>query len=213
MFLIKQFVLKGESQMKNLTKLLAFFFTFILFFTNMSILEAKIMDKINSPSVCAIMVGDADVKSPDFMERLEENLNKDFEGIHQKHVDCDTKIQSLYQNYWFEKGELEEGKLTKTDLHEFVKYSNYDRCLFLIVSDPKIETTTVRRGFLGYAENTRASIEVKAFLVDKDKVLKIMSVTKENSSDTSELRAKRGAFTQCIKEVCKEIRPFLFGSL
>lgn len=100
-------MLKGESQMKNLTKLLAFFFTFILFFTNMSILEAKIMDKINSPSVCAIMVGDADVKSPDFMERLEENLNKDFEGIHQKHVDCDTKIQSLYQNYWFEKGELE----------------------------------------------------------------------------------------------------------
>lgn len=197
--------------MKNLTKLLAVFFTFALFFTNMNISEASIMDKVNSPNVCAIMVGNADVKSPDFMERLDENLNKDSEGTKQKHVDCNTKIQSLYQNYWFDKGELEEGKLTKTDLHEFVKYSGYDRCLFLIVSDPKIETTTVRKGFLGYAENTRASIEVKAFLVDKDKVLKIMSVTKENSSDTSELRAKRGAFTQCIKEVCKEMRPFIFN--
>lgn len=62
--------------MKNLTKLLTFFFTFTLFFTNMNILEARTMYKINSPSVCAIMVGNADVKSPDFMERLEENLNK-----------------------------------------------------------------------------------------------------------------------------------------
>ena len=175
----------------------------------MNILEARTMYKINSPSVCAIMVGNADVKSPDFMERLEENLNKDFEGIHQKHVDCDTKIQSLYQNYWFEK-ELEEGKLTKTDLHEFVKYSNYDRCLFLIVTDPKIETTTVRRGFLGYAENTRASIEVKAFLVDKDKVLKIMSVTKENSSDTSELRAKRVRLLNVLKKYVKRYVLFFF---
>lgn len=197
--------------MKNIFKLLALVFTFTLFFTNHTTAEASFKDRLYAPKVCALIVGDADVKSKDFMERLDENLNRDLDEDKSKRVECDTKIQSLYQNYWLDKGELEEGKLTKADLLEFVKYSGYDRVLYLIVSDPIVEKTKQSRGLFVKVENTRASIEVKGFLADKEKVLKIMSVTKNNSSETSELRAKRGAFTKCIKELCEEMRPYIFA--
>lgn len=197
--------------MKNLTKLLAFLFTFIILFSDCSITEAAFKDRIRAPKACALIVGGADVKTKDFMERLEENLNRDLDEDIYKKVDCGTQIQSLYQNYWLEKGELEEGKLTKAVLHDFVKFSKYDRCLFLVVNEPNMEKTKINLGIFGSAENTRASIEVKAFLADETKVLKIMSTTKNNQSDTSELRAKRGAFTKCIKEICEEMRPAIFA--
>lgn len=197
--------------MKNLTKLLAFLFTFVILFSNLSTTEASFKDRIKASKACALIVGGADVKTKDFIERLEENLNRDLDEDIYKKVDCGTQIQSLYQNYWLEKGELEEGKLTKAVLHDFVKFSGYDRCLFLVISEPDVEKTKINLGLFGYAENTRASIEVKAFLADESRVLKIMSTTKNNQSSTSELRSKRGAFTKCIKEVCEEMRPAIFA--
>lgn len=197
--------------MKNIIKLLTLIFTLTFFFSNTSITEASFKDRLYAPKVCALIIGSPDVKAKDFMERLEENLNRDLDEDKKKKVECGTKIQSLYQNYWLEKGELEEGRLTKAVLHDFVKFSGYDRCLFLVVEDPKMEKSKISAGIFGSIEQKRASIEVKGFLADQEKILKIMNVTKNNSSETSELRAKRGAFTKCIKELCEDMRPYIFA--
>ena len=165
---------------------------------------------ITAPKICALIIGDPAVKTKDFMERTEKYLNEDLDTEKYQKVAIGTDVQSLYQQYWFEKGFLEEQPLTKEDLTAFVKFSGYDRCLFLVMPDPSMEKTKVASAWYGFSENNRASIELNAFLVDQDKVLKIINITKDSSSSSSELSAKRGAYTKCIKEIAKELVPQMF---
>ncbi len=158
---------------------------------------------------CVVIVGDASVKTPDFFKYVDEAFNTEEK---KKKVVSGTEIQSLYQTYWLDKGFLEEQKLTKQDLNDFVKYSGYKKVLYLIVSSPVVEKT--KEGYGGWdgwvqTERTRASITIKTFLVNETDIIKAVDVTKEDDSVTSELRAKRGAFEKCIKEIKSAIGSYL----
>jgi len=150
---------------------------------------------------CIVIVGDAAIRTPDFFKSLDDTFNAEAKS---KKVISGTEIQSLYQTYWLDKGYLEEQKLTKQDLNDFVKYSGYDKVLFLIVNSPVMEKTKQGSGGWGawiQTERTRASISVKVFLANETSIIKAADVAKEDDSVTSELRAKRGAFEKCIKEI------------
>lgn len=158
---------------------------------------------------CVVIVGDAGVKTPDFFKYVDEAFNTEEK---KKKVVSGTEIQSLYQTYWLDKGFLEEQKLTKQDLNDFVKYSGYKKVVYLIVSSPVVEKTN--EGYGGWdgwvqTERTRASITIKTFLVNETDIIKAVDVTKEDDSVTSELRAKRGAFEKCIKEIKSAIGSYL----
>ena len=158
---------------------------------------------------CVVIVGDASVKTPDFFKYVDEAFNTEEK---KKKVVSGTEIQSLYQTYWLDKGFLEEQKLTKQDLNDFVKYSGYKKVVYLIVSSPVVEKTN--EGYGGWdgwvqTERTRASITIKTFLVNETDIIKAVDVTKEDDSVTSELRAKRGAFEKCIKEIKSAIGSYL----
>lgn len=158
---------------------------------------------------CVVIVGDASVKTPDFFKYVDEAFNTEEK---KKKVVSGTEIQSLYQTYWLDKGFLEEQKLTKQDLNDFVKYSGYKKVVYLIVSSPVVEKT--KEGYGGWdgwvqTERTRASITIKTFLVNETDIIKAVDVTKEDDSVTSELRAKRGAFEKCIKEIKSAIGSYL----
>jgi len=155
------------------------------------------------PKTCVVVIGESDVKSPDFTKFIGDAFNT--EGVKNK-VAYGTEIQSAYQNYWFQKGFLEEQKLQKQDLHDFVKFSSYDRCIFLIVSNPIVEKTRIPAGWFTTMEQTRASLEIKCFLADNENIIKTLTVTQNDDSQASELRAKRGAFEKCMKELAKGFR-------
>ena len=155
---------------------------------------------------CVVLIGNSDVKTPDFIKYIDKEFNNEEA---KKRIACGVEIQSIYQNYWFQKGYLEEQKLQKQDLHDFVKFSSYDRCLFLIISDPVVEKTKVPAGWFTTAEKTRASMEVKCFLADSTDIIKSFSVVKNDDSMASDLRAKRGAFEKCVKEFVKEFKPLV----
>ena len=158
---------------------------------------------------CVVIVGDAGVKTPDFFKYVDEAFNTEEK---KKKVVSGTEIQSLYQTYWLDKGFLEEQKLTKQDLNDFVKYSGYKKVFYLIVSSPVVEKTNEGHGgWDGWVqtERTRASITIKTFLVNETDIIKAVDVTKEDDSVTSELRAKRGAFEKCIKEIKSVIGSYL----
>jgi len=158
---------------------------------------------------CVVIVGDAGVKTPDFFKYVDEAFNTEEK---KKKVVSGTEIQSLYQTYWLDKGFLEEQKLTKQDLNDFVKYSGYKKVVYLIVSSPVVEKTNEGHGgWDGWVqtERTRASITIKTFLVNETDIIKAVDVTKEDDSVTSELRAKRGAFEKCIKEIKSAIGSYL----
>ena len=155
---------------------------------------------------CALLIADADMKTEDYMNKVSDCLKET------PNVVSGTKIQTKYQEYWFEKGELEEGKITPQVLFEFRKYSGYDKCLYLI-TEKTIEKTKQPKLFGSY-EKTRASVNIKGFLVGQDsngadKILKMINVTQQADSDTSDLRAKRGAFEKAMKELVKQFSMYL----
>lgn len=159
---------------------------------------------------CVVIVGNASVKTPDFFQYIDEAFNS--KDNNNKKVAFGTEIQSLYQTYWLDKGFLEEQKPTKQDLNDFVKYSGYNKVLFLIINTPVVEKTKQGGGGWGtwsVTEKTRASIGLKAFLTNENSVIKATDVTKEDDSFTSELRAKRGAFKKCMEEIKTIISPLI----
>ncbi len=155
---------------------------------------------------CALLIADADMKTEDFMNKVSDCLKES------PNVVFGTKIQTKYQEYWFEKGELEEGKITPQVLFEFRKYSGYDKCLYLI-TEKTVEKSKQPMLFGSY-EKTRASVNIKGYLVGQDatgadKILKMINVTQNADSDTSDLRAKRGAFEKAMKELAKQLNDYL----
>jgi len=154
-----------------------------------------------------VIIGGSDVKTPDFFKYVSESLINNDNS--QYTLETGTVVQTKYQNYWFDKGFLDEQSLTKPDLHAFVKYSGYNKVLFLVVSNPVLEKTKVPAGWFTMVEQTRASVEIKAFFVDDTSVIKAVNVTKEDDSQASELRAKRGAFQKGIKEIATELQGYL----
>ena len=143
---------------------------------------------------CALLIADADMKTEDYMNKVSDCLKES------PNVVFGTKIQTKYQEYWFEKGELEEGKITPQVLFEFRKFSGYDKCLYLI-TEKTIEKTRQRIGWGSY-DKTRASSGA-------DKILKMINVTQNADSDTSDLRAKRAAFEKAMKELAKQFNQYL----
>lgn len=183
---------------KKLVSLLAA--ALLMFSLSPTVSAASLLNK-DQGRTCAVIVGDPSVKTPDFIKYVDDAFNEEGKS---KKVVVGTDIQSKYQSYWFDKGFLEEQKLGKQDLFDFVKYSGYNKVLFLIVSTPVMEKTKQGYGsWHGWSqtERTRASITIKTFLVNETDVVKALDVTKEDDSVTSELRAKRGAFQKCMSEI------------
>ena len=63
-------------------------------------------------------------------------------------------------------------------------------------------------------EKTRATINIKGYLVGqgtdgKDTVLKLFNVVASADSDTSDLRAKRGAMEKAMKELVLQYNEYL----
>lgn len=155
---------------------------------------------------CALFIADADMKTDDFTNKVSDCLKEN------RNVVFGTDIQTKYQEYWFEKGELEEGKITPQVLFEFRKFSGYDKCLYLI-TERSVEKTKQPMLFGSY-EKTRASVNIKGYLVGTDtngadKILKMINVTANADSDTSDLRARRGAFEKAMKELVKQFNEYL----
>ena len=171
--------------------------------------KASLLELSTIKKVCAVIVGGADVKTSDYINYVDTELNGE-DSNKTKKIIVGTDIQGKYQTYWLNKGFLEEPKPVKQDLHDFVKFSGYDRVLFLFVTSPVMEKTRIQTGLFTSEEKTRASIGVKAFLVDEANIIKVVDVSKEDVSVTSELRAKRGAFQKCMKEIQNGIGPLIF---
>ena len=138
------------------------------------------------------------------MNAMEDKINPE----NQQNAVVGTAIQTKYQEYWLSKGELEEGKLTKDIMHDFVKFSGFKKCLF-VVPTMQMEKSKVPSGLFMRVEKNRASIEIKGFLVDDANVLKIINVTQNDDSIHSDLRAKRGAFEKGMRDLASQFITYI----
>ena len=186
--------------------------TLLMVLLSVVVMTFSVLGYAAEPDTCALLIAEPDLKADDFMNKVHDCLQEN------KNVVFGTTIQTKYQEYWLEKGELEEGKPTPQVLLEFKKYSGYDKCLY-IIADAVIEKSLKSRGLLGLrqVEKTRATVNLKGFLVGKDfsgtdKILKVINVTQNADSNTSDLRAKRGAFERAVRELVKNFNESLRGN-
>lgn len=151
--------------------------------------------------IAVVIVGSADYKTKDFT-----NIPKDLFKIEDKmkpQITAGKEVQNKYQKYWFAKGLLDEGEPTKEDFVKFVDYSGYKKVIYLVIKDSVLEQHGRKKG----KDRSRVSLTVNAFLVNGNQIEASTSATNEEDSKTSELRAKRGAFKQCVKEISEEFNP------
>ena len=146
-----------------------------------------------------VVVSGADYKTKDFFDYVEKFFVKPYVGDHRQ-MQYGKDAQNKYQNFWLDKGYLEEQKPTQKDFIDFVSYGAYDKVIFLKVEDSVTEMQKNR---------SRLSVNVNVFLVDRRKVLKAASATNEEDSKASQLRARRGAFKKCAKELSEAIEPLM----
>ena len=157
------------------------------------------------PDTCILLVSSPEMQTEDVIKMV-KNAFKDTPNI-----TCGSEIQTKYQEYWFNKGEIEEGPVTPQVLLEFRKFCGYNNCLYLVESSNSDKTLVANYG-LGQVFNeqvTRSTVNLKCFLIGRDdlgesKVIKIFSATSSVKSGQGDLKAKKWAFKEAIKSVYKQ---------
>lgn len=178
---------------------------FMLTFAALCLLSLNIVAEaasISKPSqqIAVVIVGSADYRTKDFTE-----YTKSYFKPTSGEVAAGKDIQNKYQKYWFDKGLIEEGTPTKEDFIAFARYAGYNNVIYLVIKDSVLEQHGRKKG----KDRSRVSLTVNAFLVDGTHIIESTSATNEEDSKTSELRAKRGAFKECVKEISQVFNPIL----
>lgn len=153
-----------------------------------------------------LLIGNNDFKSTQYFSMIEGQFIKN--NPKASRIQFGSDVQTAYQEYWLDKGYLDEQTPTKDDLIAITKYIGTDKVLFLFVKDPVVEQHYAQDWF-DSGMRSRASIQVNAFLVGQDGIIKLQTSNKEDDSFSSELRAKRGAFKKCMKEVSETMLPLM----
>lgn len=192
----------GEFKMKK--KMLIFIMMTLLLVTG--ICNAALAKEAGGERVAILLMGSNDFKTDQYFSMLGKYFLDN--NPHHNRIIIGSDIQSKYQEYWLDKGFLEEQKPEKDDLIALVSYLDVDKVLFLMVKDPVVEKTYTMDWFES-GERSRASIQVNAFLASRERVLKLKAANHEDDSFASDLRAKRGAFKKCVVEISKDMLPLM----
>ena len=152
-------------------------------------------------SVGVVIVGGVEFKTEDFYKVVKNELKaksgaKIFVG---------NEMQTLYKKFWLRKGFIGEQTPSKNDLIEFTRASGYKKIVCLIVSDSVVD----RHNNPKSREKDRVSIQVDAYLCTPLDVVDVFGASDEELSKTSNLRARRGAFQKCLKEINKSLSNHL----
>lgn len=154
--------------------------------------------------IAILLAGSNAFKSTHYFAMTEEQFSKNNPLAGQIALGID--VQSKYLEYWLDKGFLEEQQPSTEDLLALPAYLDKDKVLVMIVKDPAVEKNTAFT-LAASGEKSRASIQIDAFLVDREKIIQRQTASNEDDSFYSELRAKRGAFKKCLKELSSAMLP------
>ena len=170
----------------------------------------------SSQKIAVIIIADPDFKTKKTFKHINDFFGKNAKKDNISLV-YGEEVQSKYLEYWFDKGELEEGKPTKDDLTKFVEFGEYDKVIYLVVKDVSVNQNTGGAIGSNIGSTTiltstawlRASVTVNGFLVDREKIIKITSSTKISSDMSQVVYAKQYAFKPCMREISEVFNPLL----
>lgn len=139
-----------------------------------------------------VIIGGGEFKTADFYKIIQKNL-----GTKNKtKYECGNEIQKRYQVFMMNRYDIGEDKPRKQDFTDFTAWSGYGKVLFLIV-DENIDTQT--HG--DHSQKNRSTIQMDAYLVNTSGIVDFNTTSQEFTSKASNLRARRGAFEKCLKDI------------
>lgn len=151
-------------------------------------------------SVGVVIIGGAEFKTDDFY-RVVKGAIKPLSGAK---IVVGNDLQTLYKKYWLNRGFIGEQTPQKEDLIAFAKMSGCDKVVCLIVTD-----TVDKQNSSNHRQKSRVSVQVEAYLCTQTDVVDVFSASDDENSKGSPLRARRGAFDKCLKEIGKSLNQNL----
>ena len=148
-------------------------------------------------SVGVVIIGGADFKTDDFYKIVRNEL-KPKSGAK---IFVGNEMQTLYKKYWLREGYIGEQTPQKKDLINFAAMSGHKKIVCIIVADSVVDRHNTPKS----REKDRVSVQLDAYLCTPANVEDVFSASDEELSKTSNLRARRGAFQKCLKEIAKTL--------
>lgn len=165
--------------------------------------SAAFVPSLTKPQIGVLIIGTADYKTDDFYNNIKSKIASANPTIDFK---CGSDVQSQYEAYLLSKGIITDApKPTVDDLYAFTKYGNYDQTLYLVIESSVTEKTKQSELF-STTERSRVNLEVKAILTDDNHVIKVVDSVADDTSKTSDLRAKREAFGKCMVDIQNQMK-------
>ena len=176
-------------------------FTFFSIFPLQQCLAAPVSGaQVLGQSVGVVLIGDGslDFKGEDFYAIILEGLKGKFGN-----VSVGDEPQGKWRSYWDSKGYLIEQPPKRDDLFAFAKETNYSKVLFLVIPKPVVESSK----FSYLTDIHRVTLDVRAMLIQgsSDTMIGDKSTVQRDSSESSIVRAKRGALTKAMEYFVKNL--------
>ena len=149
-------------------------------------------DAFNSTKV--VIIGGGEFKTKDYYEIIKKTFGQKSKIVY----DCGDEIQRQYQIFMMDRYDIGESTPHKQDLIDFNARNGYKKTLFLTL-DEKLDTHTHGE----HSQKSRITIQLDAYLVDSSRIINFATTSQEFTSKASNLRARRGAFEKCLKEIAK----------
>lgn len=149
----------------------------------------------SSKDVGVVIVGGAEFKTSDYYKIVQSEI-KPLSG---SKIIVGNSLQNLYKKYWLQRGYIGEQTPQQADLINFTNMSGYNKVVYLIVSDSVVD----KHNSSNHREKVRVSVQLDAYPCTKNEVADVLSASEEDNSKGSDLRARRGAFKKCLKEIGK----------
>ncbi|MBQ7705626.1 MAG: hypothetical protein IJT73_09405 [Selenomonadaceae bacterium] len=139
-----------------------------------------------------VLISGAEFKTKDYYKIVEKNLGTKTKTAYE----CGDEIQRSYQMFMMDRYDIGEDKPRKQDMIDFAERNSYKNVVFIIL-DENIDTHSHGK----HSEKIRSTIQMDAYLVSNDRIADFATTSQEFTSKASNLRARRGAFEKCLKEV------------
>ena len=141
-----------------------------------------------------VIIGGAEFKTKDYYDLIKKNLGSQTKTLYE----AGDEIQRKYQLFMMDRYDIGENTPRKQDFIDFADYSGYRNVLYLTL-DENLDTHTHGE----HSQKSRITIQLDAYLVNGSKIVDFATTSQDFVSKASNLRARRGAFEKCLKEIAK----------
>ena len=151
----------------------------------------------NFKSVGAVVIGGSEFKTPEFYKMIKN----EFDPKSGANFSVGGDLQNQYQKFLLNRDLIGDSIPHKKDLVDFTAMSGYGKILFIVIP----VSNTDHQNNAKSRQKDRISVQVDGYVCNNSGVIEVATASQQSDSRTSDLRARRGAFRKCLKDLAKNL--------